>query len=365
MNGVSQSRARASVRCACSTTGRSTIRPSSRAAPGDAASATRTRWAQSSASALGRSGGVDRLHLAWVDAQLGAEAKPRAHRPGPAAGVLVVELRRDACDRCRQARQARSDRDAAGGIAEAARPSVVMSRSRSSAKSSVPNTRRCAPAAAMRVHFRTHRVRVSIESEDAGVAATRPGSRRSARPTRPWAGARRSPCASPQGRKVCGKPGELASLMRTTMRDRPAGVARCSHPVTTLRAVALSSAATASSRSRTTLSAPLASALSKRSGRVARHEQVGACRRQQFGGHDGDLRRPWMCEARRSRRAVAEFGQDRVRVLAERRHRVHPRAGIPGAGRQHGGHRPHGGPDLGPAPSRLAAADVPRPPSSC
>src|SRR6185295_4965443 len=56
-----QSPARCSVRCACSTTGRSIIRPSSRAAPGDAASAASTRRAHSTDSALG-------ARAAWMGA---------------------------------------------------------------------------------------------------------------------------------------------------------------------------------------------------------------------------------------------------------------------------------------------------------
>ena len=119
VKGEGQARARASVRCACRTTGRSTMRPSSRAAPGDAASAARTRRAQSSASRARMQRGVDRLHLARVDAQLGAEAKPSRIGKVRQQACLVVELRRDACDRCRQAGQARSDRDAAGCIAKA------------------------------------------------------------------------------------------------------------------------------------------------------------------------------------------------------------------------------------------------------
>src|SRR6185369_10209255 len=47
--------ARCKVRSASRTTGRSTIRPSTRATPGDAASAARTRRAQSRACALGAS----------------------------------------------------------------------------------------------------------------------------------------------------------------------------------------------------------------------------------------------------------------------------------------------------------------------
>ena len=85
--------ARCRVRCACSTTGRSIIRPSSWAAPGDAASAAQHAPRPVERLRARRQRGVDRRDLARVDAQLGAEAV--AARPGEVGQQprLVVELR--------------------------------------------------------------------------------------------------------------------------------------------------------------------------------------------------------------------------------------------------------------------------------
>src|SRR5690606_9308658 len=86
------------------------------------------------------------------------------------------------------------------------------------------------------------------------------------------------------------------ALMRTSSRARPAAGSACTAWCSAARAVALSAGATASSQSAMTMSAPLARALGRRSGRVAgtnRKEQALRAREAVTGkpgsGVFGDL----------------------------------------------------------------------------
>ena len=116
-----QERARARVRWACSTTGRSTMRPSSRAAPGAAASAASTRRAHVDGLGVGASAAWIGCDLARVDAQLGAEAVPARPRQVGQQPGLVVELGGDAGDRRGQPGDAGGDGQPARRVAQPVR----------------------------------------------------------------------------------------------------------------------------------------------------------------------------------------------------------------------------------------------------
>ena len=82
------------------------MRPSSRAAPGDAASAASTRRAQSRAWALGRSAAwIGSTWLGWMHS-LAPKALAPSERQVDEQARGVVELRGDAGDGGRQARDA-------------------------------------------------------------------------------------------------------------------------------------------------------------------------------------------------------------------------------------------------------------------
>ena len=281
-----QAPARCSVRCACSTTGRSTMRPSSWAAPGDAASAAQHAPRP-----------VERL---WRS----APARRGSARPG-AGGCTAWRRSRGARDQARsassrasssscgvtpatgaaQAGDARRDRDAAGGSRGQAVAAVGRCpRSRSSAKSSVPNTRRArrrrgARSAAWprRARFRSARSTPQRRARRRAAAATCAADSALGSIT----AAQRRLAQQPQ---VVGEP-RRGGVVDAHHDARPVGVGAPLQPVrrSASRAPALASGATASSRSSTTASAPLASAFAKRSGPVAGHEQVGA--RQRMAWH--------------------------------------------------------------------------------
>ena len=88
------------------------------------------------------------------------------------------------------------------------------------------------------------------------------------RALRPWAASRRRGRACASSRRSSANQGDAASLMRTTSRVALGRGGRPHHCAIASRAAALARRRTASSRSSTTASAPLASALAKRSGRL-------------------------------------------------------------------------------------------------
>jgi hypothetical protein len=114
---------------------------------------------------------------------------------------------------------------------------------------------------------RRHTVRAFDEREDLGVGQRRP--------YRSHLHRRLGLCSITSGKaagtqrpQVFRELAEPASLMRTTTRARSAAEALAAQSAMASRALAFASGATASSRSSTTLSAPLASAFAKRSGRL-------------------------------------------------------------------------------------------------
>ena len=227
--------------------------------------------------------------------------------------------------------------------------------SRSSAKSSVPNTRRARPAAAMRFDL-GHAACAFDQREDAARRAARPASRRSAA-ARLGLGQQHAACQPHVAQGRAGRranQAEPASLIRTTMRDavgRRCILQPCRDRVAGMRLVVGSHGVLEVEHdgSRHRWPAPC------RNVPAACRARRGRCERGwQHRRAWQHLRRPWRRAAPAiSRRAVAQLGQDRVRVLAQCRHRVHARARVPGAGRQHGGQRPLRRADLGPAAARL------------
>ena len=348
---------------ACRTTGRSIIRPSSWAAPGEAASAASTRRAQSTASALGLQRGVDRRDLARVDAQLGAEAVAARPRRGRRAGAASSS----SCGvtpATGAARPATRDAIAIGWRRRRGRPGCPRCPGRGRARSRAcrrrgahavgggDRCRRSRTPRALSISARTLRLRHggpnalaswaadsalgSITLLDAGVAK------------------QSQVIGEPLGLGVVDAHDDARAVRGR--RPWPTSCAIAS------RASALSSAATASSRSSTTASAPLAERLGEALGPVARHEQIGARRvAVEIGASQ-------MASAARS--ADAGRVDSRARAGSRRCARRAPAPG-PCAGRRPrcraAASRARARPASRPRASVRApsAADAPRPPASC
>ena len=307
------------------------MRPSSRAAPGDAAVGGQHPVRPGDGLGVRRQRGVDRRDLGRVDAQLGAEAVPS--RPGQVGQQpgLVVQLGGDPGDRRGQPGDAGRDGQPAGRVAQ---PVRRLSRCRGRGPARGPGCR--TPAGSPRRPRRPRR-------------PARPRARsRSGRAPRTAGRRRRGPLGHLLDRLGLGQhhrlqpalgdqlqvsatcSGDPASLIRTTRGPGRSASAVAAHGPTAARASALASAATASSRSSTTASAPLASAFANRSGPVAGHEQVGP------GSRPSQIA-PAVAQRVDLLRVVAQLDQHGVGVLAQRRHGIHPRLDVPAARRQQRG----------------------------
>jgi len=242
------------------------MRPSSLAAPGEAASAASTRFAHSMAAPAGCSARwIGSTCLGWMHSfapKPNCRAAARSARSrGSSSSCGVTPATGAARPAAREATAMRP--------AEYAKPSepASVSRSRSSARSSVPKTSLATPAAkAIASTEATPRALSISASTCASGSAARTAAICSGDSAFGSITCVPPPCSSTR-RSIANQP-LATSLMRTTMRPRSAAFMSAIWAATASRARDLSSTATASSRSRTTASASLARAFAKRSGRL-------------------------------------------------------------------------------------------------